>query len=305
MVRKASRFKVGLFVIIGVIMAMAALVYLGAHQYFDSGKTYVTYFNESVQGLQRDSVVKYLGVSVGRVKSIRVAPDYDLIEVVMDISFEGDLPHTMVAELKSVGITGIVFVELTRRDPEAPDLSPRIDFAAEHPIIPSRPSNIAQIITAVDRVTRQLSEINFKQLAKKVDRVLDTSQKLIGSEKLAQAITSLSAAAKQAEALAKEARKKLAALDAAGLEQGAKGALGQTRRLMLDSRRMVAQIRAELKGMNLPRIGSEAAELTGALRETTLNLTRASRNLENLLERLERSPSDLLFGGRPEPRKVE
>ena len=170
MSRKASTFRLGLFVIIGVVIAMGTMLYLTASSYYDDADSYVTFFNESVQGLQRDSVVKYLGVSVGRVIDIRVAPDYNLIEVVMSIKFEGDLPRTMVAQLRSAGITGITFIELTRRQPGERDQSPKIDFAAEYPIIPSKPSEITQIVSTIEKVSRQFSEANFKASSIKSSR---------------------------------------------------------------------------------------------------------------------------------------
>jgi hypothetical protein len=71
----------------------------------------VTYFDESVQGLDKDSPVKYRGVSIGRVENINVAPDAALIQVVLKIEsgLESGIDD-IVARLKSVGITGIMFV---------------------------------------------------------------------------------------------------------------------------------------------------------------------------------------------------
>src|SRR3972149_9372392 len=132
MARKTSKFMIGLFVTIGILIGMVAIVWLGASKYFEKGATYVTYFDESVQGLQVDSAVKYRGVEVGRVEKIRVAPDNRLIEIIMKIDLKGELERDDVAQLKAAGITGIVFVELSRKDPGEPDLSPKITFASEH-----------------------------------------------------------------------------------------------------------------------------------------------------------------------------
>src|SRR5512139_4319213 len=133
MVRQVSSRTLGLFVTLGII------IWVGASKYFEKGDRYVTYFNESVQGLQQDSAVKYRGVDVGRVEEIRVAPDNRLIEVIMKIRLKEEVEKNNVAYLRVVGITGIVFIELDRRNPEEEDLSPRLDFASEYPIIPSRP----------------------------------------------------------------------------------------------------------------------------------------------------------------------
>ena len=90
MTGKTSKFLIGLFVMAGILLGVGIIVWIGASKYFQKGSTYVTFFDESVQGLQMDSSVKYRGVDVGRVERIRVAPDYKLVEVVMKVELEGD-----------------------------------------------------------------------------------------------------------------------------------------------------------------------------------------------------------------------
>jgi len=91
MAKREARFLTGLFVIVGLLTGAAAVVWVGASKYFEQGTQYVTYFDESVQGLQVDSEVKYRGVGVGNVKSIKVASDQKLVEVVIKIALEGDV----------------------------------------------------------------------------------------------------------------------------------------------------------------------------------------------------------------------
>jgi len=71
--KKYSRFLIGLFVTLGIILGLVIVVWLGAARYFEKGEMYSAYFDESVQGLQIDSSVKYRGVDVGRVVAINVA----------------------------------------------------------------------------------------------------------------------------------------------------------------------------------------------------------------------------------------
>ena len=63
---KTPKFLIGLFITLGVSIGVATIIWVGASKYFEKGSRYVTYFNESVQGLQQDSAVKYRGVAVGR-----------------------------------------------------------------------------------------------------------------------------------------------------------------------------------------------------------------------------------------------
>ncbi|MBU4233457.1 MAG: MCE family protein, partial [Proteobacteria bacterium] len=101
MARQKTNLIIGLFVILGVLMGVVAIIWVGATSYFQKGATYVSYFDESVHGLQLNSAVKFRGVDVGLVESIRVAPDNRNIGVVMKINMRGDLQKNAVAQLKS------------------------------------------------------------------------------------------------------------------------------------------------------------------------------------------------------------
>jgi phospholipid/cholesterol/gamma-HCH transport system substrate-binding protein len=169
---KTSNFMLGLFVTIGILLGAAAVLWWGASKYFQKGSPYVTYFDESVQGLQADSSVKYRGVDVGRVEQIRVAPDNNLIAVVMKVQLQGDVEKNTVAQLKAAGITGIVFVELDRRNPDDPDLAPKLEFTPDYPVIPSRPSQISQILTSIDAVMEKVRDVDFQEIFSQVKKEL-------------------------------------------------------------------------------------------------------------------------------------
>ncbi len=303
MSQKVSRFKVGVFVIFGVILLLGSIVWLGALRYFQPGRTYVTFFKESVQGLQRDSVVKYRGVEVGRVVEIRVGPDYKLIEVVMHIQFHGEPEQDMVAQLKSVGITGIVFVELDLKKPGDPDLSPRITFAAEYPIIPSKPSELARMLSVIDKVTKEVEQINFKVIADKIELVLDSANKLVSDKRLQKMIGQLESSSRHLNDL-------LARTDRAVKQSDLDGILKSTGQVLSEAKELLADAKAELKAMKLPataaKVSSVVEEVGGAsndimqdLQVTSENLQRASETLSQLLDRLSNTPSDLIFSTPP------
>lgn len=309
MSQKVSKFKVGVFVIFGVLMLLGSIVWLGALRYFQPGRTYVTFFNESVQGLQRDSVVKYRGVEVGRVVDIRVGPDYKLIEVVMHIQFHGEPEQDMVAQLRTVGITGIVFVELDIKKPGEPDRSPRITFAAEYPIIPSKPSELSQVLSVVEKVTKEIEQINFKVMADKIESVLDSADKLVSDKRLPKMIGRLESASKHLNAL-------LARTDRAVKQADLEGILKNARQVLVEAKTMLSEVKTEIKAMKLPataakvntvveEVGSASNDLLQDLQTTSENLQRASENLSRLLYRLSNSPSDLIFSTPPPARQAE
>lgn len=125
-----TKLTVGLFIAIGLAITIVAIIWLGMSKYLEKGQYYAAYFDESVQGLDKDSPVKYRGVPVGRVESVSVAPDGTLVQVIMKIEtklgpeIEKESIGDIVAQLKSIGITGIMFLELDRKKRAIRNLSP-------------------------------------------------------------------------------------------------------------------------------------------------------------------------------------
>ncbi|HWO09338.1 MAG TPA: MlaD family protein, partial [Polyangiaceae bacterium] len=67
-----NHYKLGLFVLLGMAVALAFVITLGARNWNAATVRYVSYFDESVQGLEVGSPVKFRGVTVGRVAIIGV-----------------------------------------------------------------------------------------------------------------------------------------------------------------------------------------------------------------------------------------
>ncbi|MBI3813559.1 MAG: MCE family protein [Nitrospinae bacterium] len=177
MTGQKTKFIVGLFVASGIAISVVAVIYLGMSHYLEKGYYYVTYFDESVQGLDRDSPVKYRGVSIGRVESISVAPDAKLIQVILKIESGQTLGSDVIAQLKSVGITGIMFVEMnTRKTGETAGFRPSPDsFPINYKVIASKPSDISQLMLGIDNVLNNMKGIDLKGIS---DRIKMTLNKL-------------------------------------------------------------------------------------------------------------------------------
>jgi hypothetical protein len=70
MSQRANYFKLGLFVIGAIVAGILVLVIIGTGRFLQKRITVETYFNESVQGLDIGSKMKYRGVDVGQVTRI-------------------------------------------------------------------------------------------------------------------------------------------------------------------------------------------------------------------------------------------
>ena len=303
MVRHVSSRALGLFVTVGVILGVVAIIWVGASKYFEKGDRYVTYFNESVQGLQQDSAVKYRGVDVGRVEVIRVAPDNRLIEVVMKIRLKDEVEKNSVAYLRVVGITGIVFIELDQRDPEEPDLSPRIDFASEYPIIPSKPSQLRQIFSGIDEIVEKIKQVDLEGLSKSITHSAKAAEDLLAGPRTQKVLANL-------ESISVNLDQTMARVEKITAEGNLEGIVGETRAALVEARSLIAVTRDELKTLRLAETAEKTNRIVDTLSRTSRttardlqvmsdNMKRSSETLERLVERLESNPSDLIFSKPP------
>ena len=63
-------FKLGAFILAAIVVLVALLIVIGSGRFDRNRITMETYFNESVQGLDVGSKVKYRGVTIGEVTRI-------------------------------------------------------------------------------------------------------------------------------------------------------------------------------------------------------------------------------------------
>jgi phospholipid/cholesterol/gamma-HCH transport system substrate-binding protein len=295
MARQKTNLIIGLFVILGVVMGVVAIIWVGATSYFQKGTTYVSYFDESVQGLQLNSAVKFRGVDKGLVESIMVAPDNRNIGVVMKINMREELQKSAIAQLKSAGITGIMFVELDLRKPGEKDLSPKIDFPSEYPIIPSRPSEMQRLVAGANEIVEKFNQIDAKGISDQLISTTKALEELIQSKQITSILARVDAAAGNLDRLTARADK---ILGEAGLDK----TMAETREAVKGAQAMLATLNDQVLGMQLPATMAKTRELTRELQATSQNLRQSSETLEMLLQRVYDRPSDLLFGKPPKKR---
>lgn len=332
MASQKTKFTVGLFLASGITIGVISVILLGMSRFLEKGNNYVTYFNESVQGLDADSPVKYRGVPVGRVESIAVAPDSKLIKVVLKIESGQTLDRDLVVQLKAVGLTGSMFVELDRRKPGEPDRSPPLSFPSEYPIVASEPSDIRQIFQGLDEIVNKVNRLDLEGIVRKIKNNLDRIDQTIAdadvkglsrnleaglqgvrriadSERWETILASVEEATKSLNTLLERGNRGLAAAertleDVQGIvtdkQQAVRTALDDFRKAMENANLLLE------KGSSLVSDSDDTlARLRRHLLVTGQNLEKASDSLNQLLELVTRQPSQLLFGEPPAPRKVE
>jgi phospholipid/cholesterol/gamma-HCH transport system substrate-binding protein len=327
-----TQFSVGLFVIIGLAIAAMAIIWLGMSHYFEKGQYYVCYFDESVQGLDIDSPVKYRGVSIGRVEGIGVAPDATLIQVIMKIEAGLKDRESMVAQLKSVGITGIMFIELDKTEKKDPDLSPKVSFPSKYPVVKTKPSGIKQFFEGIGQLLAQMKELDTKGISDNFKTALNTISQAIEDAQIKDLALEVQSSLQRIEAVF-DSTKWIGVLDSietAGnsirdFSNNANQTVASADAIITNLGRDIADIEGDLRvavsdfktalenANRFMESGSELMRNTDGrfsliqrnLTVSLKNLEQASDNLNRFLEIISEDPSLLIFGQQPPARKIE
>lgn len=321
--RKSSYVKIGAFVCAAILLAVVAVVLMGSGPMRKRELLFETYVEETVQGVSEGSALKYRGIPVGSVKSISFATyDYTAEDVRPDASAEDvdrasryarivlavdttDMPDPeefqrfveretakgLRAHMKSQGITGLVYVDCDYEDPGSPTLP--VPWNPKHPYIPMAPSLSKTLTDAVQGVAQEIRgfadvRANVTNLAARISALVDHANDVLGG------VPALVAAASNAVASA-DAFLRAAKDDAAPLP----GLLSETSNLVVSASAFLDSVKGDVAGVAasstnfLAGADATVAGLRTPLESTLDDLSRASRNLADILDAIRDDPGRL------------
>jgi phospholipid/cholesterol/gamma-HCH transport system substrate-binding protein len=300
MEREANYAAVGLFVVL-VLAAATLFVYwyaegLDRRDY----ARYEIYFQGSVSGLQRGAPVRYLGVDVGRVATMRIdSRDSSRVQVIADIDTTAPVSARTVAELSLQGVTGLLYIDLI----EEPGNRPLLESvpSQRYPVIRSARSNLDILLASIpelvgmaadlaDRANRMLSDENIAAVGSALANIDRATGRLPAmmvdlegtAKELRTAIGELSATAVVARTALDQAGPDVArAMERA--RAAAESLASATARLD----EMVAESRADVRSFTRDTL----PEFEGLVREGR----GAAREVRELARSLRDDPSQLLY----------
>ncbi len=170
---KVNYTLVGIFVLLLLAGLITFVYWLGKYGYKQEHDYYFVYMTESVSGLSAEASVKYRGVDVGIVERMRLNPDNsEEVELLLKLRHGTQIKVDTKATLKSFGMTGLAFVELTGGHKDAPLLKGN----GKIPVILSAPSTFARLddsltilaqklARGLDKIDRLLSDQNLENVA--------------------------------------------------------------------------------------------------------------------------------------------
>ena len=158
MERDANYAAVGAFVVLVIVMAGLFVYWYSDAREHREYTRYEIYFSGSVSGLTRGSQVRYLGVDVGRVRTMRIDPrDSNRVEVIVDIDASAPITANTVAQLSLQGVTGLLYIDLTGRDGNR-SLLPPVP-SQQYPVIRSSRSNFDLVLSSLPKLTASADEV--------------------------------------------------------------------------------------------------------------------------------------------------
>ena len=300
---KVNHALVGAFVLVLGAALVAGVLWLAAG--FSGQKHYLPYqsiVKESVAGLNLDAPVKYLGVDVGKVSVIAIDPQ-DSSQVRLQYQIERGTPikQDTDAVLKTQGLTGIAYVELSGGGATSPPLVPTRDDPV--PSIRTKPSLSARLENVLTTVLA-----NVDRLSTNLSAVFDTDNRAALKATLADTASLAHALATRQGALA------------SGIADGARTAHNAARaseQLGPSIERIAAAAAAVEKMADAAGLASASAGRTVAAAASSVQqvstetvpelgrllgeLHQLSTSLRQLSEQTTRHPTSLLVGGPTRP----
>jgi paraquat-inducible protein B len=296
---QANFFKLGLFVIGATVVLILLLLILGSGRWFQSKTSIETYLNESAQGLEIGSKVKYRGVVVGEVTKIgftytKYQLDKPMAERLRYVMIEalllprliggrasGDItrPETARMEidkglrvrLAPQGITGTNYLEIDYVDPKTnPELP--ISWEPDNLYIPSAQSTVTQFVGAASDILQRFQRLDLEGTLNNLNRLLVTTNTRIDAIDTAK--------------ISQSATRVLDRLDHLPLDQIGKDVTA----LLADLRGTSQRLSAFLDDPAMKRLPADADGAAVQLKKVLEdpNFAKSLAHLQNTLSRLDR-----------------
>jgi paraquat-inducible protein B len=218
---RANPTAIGAFLIGAVVLTVAGTVTLASATWFESRATFASYFQESVNGLEKGAPVKFQGVPVGNVTGIliqidegdrtfQVPVEYEIelarlttqLGTFIDLTdpdvLQRQIAQGLRAQLQMESmVTGKLYIELSyRQDPLPPELENRPTAWPEIPTTPSllaalgtgAGSMVADVLRILFQVNEMLEDVDMPQINAAVVASAEAVERLVDSPEIRAAL---------------------------------------------------------------------------------------------------------------------
>ena len=288
MSKKANPTLVGTFVIAAIILTVAAIIMLGNIKLKDNKFRCVAFFTGSLYGLDIGAPVTFRGVTIGRVKEIRINFDKDqnnyIIPVYVDIEQTPDLGGDHVESLDPTNIQRLIQQMIgqgLRAQLKMSSLLTAklyIDLAL-HPNTEVQLHDtttglieIPTLASGLEQITQKLERLPLTEILDKTATALDGINRIINSTETRNALQSLDSTLTRFDTLLAKADTELPLLSAE-LKKGL---------VSFSTLSTTASTFLRTTDKELPLMSRDLQQLLTSLNGTATALTKTLNNIEQL-----------------------
>jgi paraquat-inducible protein B len=326
---RANPTAIGLFFLGALAIAVIGTALLASATWFQQRTTFMSFFPESVNGLENGAPVKFQGVPVGSVTGINIRIDQRDNSFQVPVEYEIDLPRLTTprgtyvnlgdtavlrqqiakglrAQLQMESlVTGVLYLELSyRTDSTPPKLEEDPTLWPEIPTSPSLMSAIgggagsilSELMKILNKVNGMLGEVNMREINAAVVKSAKAVEDVVNSPDLRATLRQMPGATAQLNATLAEAQK-LANRATVAIDPMQTQITGVSTEA-ISTLQSLRKTLDETHGLLSADTGPGYA-LTGALK----SLREAADALRVLINSLEQNPDMLIRGKKPPEKK--
>ncbi len=310
---KMHNFRIGLFVLAGASLLVAALFAVGLKAYLGQSDIYETYVTGKVENLSLGALVKLRGVTIGKVSAIEFVgseyPRYQQRYVLIQFEvprgtvwgaetnhiqelLDAEAAQGLRARVQAQGFIGASFLALEYVDPTLYPVEP-VPWTPKHYYIPSAPSQLNRLMAALEKGLTHVETLDLAGLLDRANKLIEAGDHVATN---------------------------LNQINFKQLGTNADGLIADFRDTSHRLQQTLSDAQGAINGADLPAISRDARVLVGKLSSVTLELRRVlagvdtselNRALEDvraatdelvvLVHDLEQRPASLFFSKYPNP----
>ncbi len=310
---KAHHFRIGLFVLSGAVLLIAALFAMGLRAYFGKRDVFETCVTGKVENLSVGALVKLRGVTIGKISSIDFIgtqyPEYKQQYVLIQFevpkgtvwsaqtaniqqTLDLEVAQGLRARVQGQGFLGANILVLEYVDPKLYPVEP-IPWTPKHYYIPSAPNQFNRVMASLEKSLRRIEDLDLAGLLDRAKTLIDAANRLAGN---------------------------VNRIDFGQLGTNAGSLIVEFRETTHGLQQTIADAQNAINGADLPAISRNTAALeaklstaalelrrvlasvdTGELNSSLANVRTATDELIVLIHDLQQRPSSVIFSKTPKP----
>ena len=312
MSKPVNKKAIGIFVVVAIVLVVAAILILGSGKFFKTYPKYVMFFDGSVKGLAVGAPVDFRGVKIGTVTEIKMMYNPKDSSIIIPVYIElgqgevevaGVRPRDLLKmqreeaqELIKLGIKA----QLEMQSFVTGQLMISLDFYPDKPArfvgADKRYPEIPTIPTTLQELTKRVEKIPIEQIFDKLGGALDGINKTINSAEMARIMRSMAQGVDDARALLQNINTEIKPVAA-----DFKDTTQEIRKLAVSATKASDHAGLALKSAqgamgNIENMTGDNSVLVYRLNKTLGELENTARSLRILTETLDQQPQSVLFG---------